>query len=374
MSEELPQVLTPAESPEVESLPRADLPAIWDGYKSQAEKLATTAKTLVVTDASQLADMRLARATRLELRQVRLDVEARRKELVDEFLRKQQGINAAAKAIKDYIEPLEERLLEQEQFAIRAEERRLADLLEKRTAAVLEFLRNPAHFNLAELTEEEFAELLSSFARDKAAKEEADRKVAEELAARQKAEAEERERVRLENERLKAEAAEAARQRAEAEAERKRLEESAAEERRKAAAALEAEQAKARAEREKIEAAAKAEREAAEQRAREAAEVARQEREKAEAEARQQRDARERLEAAERKRLADEQAAKKAAEATARKAANAPAKEKLLAFAATVRGLQVPQLTGTDGAAIATEAAGMISRLAAWVESKASTL
>ena len=115
---------------------RADLPTIWEGYHKQALALLPTAEGLTVTDESDSANMRLARQTRLALREIRLAVEKKRKELTDEHLRTKQRIDKDAKALKDFIEPLEERLLYQEQFAERQEEARRLHLTHEREAAL----------------------------------------------------------------------------------------------------------------------------------------------------------------------------------------------------------------------------------------------
>lgn len=66
--------LAPAQTP-VEQMKRADLPVIWDGFRAQAEKLKTTAETLTITDISQTAEMKIARTTRLALKEIRVGVE-----------------------------------------------------------------------------------------------------------------------------------------------------------------------------------------------------------------------------------------------------------------------------------------------------------
>jgi hypothetical protein len=58
--------------------------------------------------------MKLARATRLTLKDLRVAVEKKRKELGEEALLQKQKIDGAAKQIREIIEPLEARLLEQE--------------------------------------------------------------------------------------------------------------------------------------------------------------------------------------------------------------------------------------------------------------------
>lgn len=160
-----------------------------DYFKLAAEWEAK-AKTIVVTDESQKADMQIARVGRLFLREKRIAVEKSRKELKEQALREGKAIDGIANVLKALIVPIEEYLEKQERFV--------------------------------ELRDEAIAR---AEAEKKAAAEEAER------IAREKAEAEERERIRLENERLKAEVAE-----------RERI---AAEERERAAKVLREQQEKA---------------------------------------------------------------------------------------------------------------------------------
>lgn len=342
-------VLSPDSGPDIETLDRADALAIWEDYRSKLEKLKTTAETLVVTDASQVAEMKLARATRLTLKDLRVSIEKKRKELGEAYLRKTQRINADAKTLKDLIEPLEERLLEQEKFAERAEEKRKAELKATREAILKPFGVDTILYPLSDMPEEEFQKLATGLKAAHEAELEAERKAEEERQAKAKAEAEERERIRLENERLKKEAEE--------------RERAAAEERERARKEREAIEEKARQERAAIEAAAAAERKKAEA-ARKAAEE----------QARKEREARERIEAEERSRREREEAEKKAAEEAARKAAAAPDRDKLEAFAKSLRALTLPELTTDGGKAASTEVRAKIQKFAAWVEGLAASI
>lgn len=381
---------------------RADLPAIWQDYRTQLAKIEETARIVVVTDVSQKAEMKLARDTRLTLKNLRVAIEKRRKELGEEALRAKQGIDRDAKALADAIEPLEARLLEQEQFAERAEQKRLDDLAADRVAKLGQFTDVSAYRPnaLAAMTEDAFALLLSGAENAHKAKLEAAAKAEQERITKEKAEAEERERVRLENERLKAEAAEreaalkaerervAAEQKAAAEAarkereaiearakaEREAAEARAAEERRKAAEALAAEKK----ERERIEA-EKAKELAVERAKAEAArkaaeEKARKEREEAEAKAAEERAAREKAEAELRAKREAEEAELKAKELAAKKAVAAPDKQKLAAFAATVRALTPPACNTEDGKKAALLIADQITKFAVWVDKQEAAL
>jgi len=166
-------------------------------YFKVAAEWEVRAKTIIVKDASQIVDMKMARTGRLFLREKRIAIENTRKELKEQALREGKAIDGIANVLKALIVPIEEYLEQQERF------------VEIKTAAEAEARRI-----------------------------EAEKKAEEERIAKEKAEAEERERIRLENIRLQKEAEEREKaitaERAKVEAERQRKEKELAEERRKA--------------------------------------------------------------------------------------------------------------------------------------------
>lgn len=181
----------------------------FSGYFQLASEWETKAKTIKVTDASQEADMKMARIGRLELREKRLHIEKTRKELKEQSLREGKAIDGIANVLKSVIVPIEQYLEKQEKFVEIQEEK-------KKEAIRIEI----------------------------------EKKTEEEIIAKEKAEAEERERIRLENERLKIEA--------------QKREENAKAEREEHEKVLAQERAKAEAERKKQEDALRLERQKAE--------------------------------------------------------------------------------------------------------------
>ncbi len=333
--------------------------------------------------AAAITDPKLARTARLELKNLRVSAEKKRKELKEDSLRMGKAIDGANNIFLALVVPIEQSL----EAIEKAEERRLAEELrvktETRTSELRPFIDPAMPFpNVAAMTDEQFAATLADAKLVADMKAEAARKAEAERIEREAAEARERLRIAEENARLKAEAeanekalaaeraeAEKARLTAEAQAkaEREKLEAAAKLEREKAEAQRKQAEETARKEREAIEAKAKTEREkleaearAAKEKADAAAKVEREAREKAEAELKARRDA-------EDKRVADEAAAKA-------KAAKAPEKQKLKAFAATVRALKPETLTSPEGIAIAAEIASQVEKFAKWIEGKAATL
>lgn len=306
---------------DVAALPSAQpVEAVFAGYRAELEKLQTTATTITVTDEADVRGMKLARETRLALRQIRIDAEKRRKDLKEDYLRRGQKIDAAYREIAGIIEPLEARLREQEEFAARLAVQRSEALRSERLAALGAIQFPATGIDVAALSDEQWQSLLVEATAARKARVEAARKADEERIAREKAEAEERERVTLENERLRAEAAR-----------------------------LEAERNAAAAEKAKIEAAAAAER------AKAAAEVARLQAE---------RDAAEKAEW-----LRQEAAAKAAA-----KAAAAPDAEKLRAFAAALLAVPMPEFSTPAAKAAAPRITDEITKLTRRIEATAETL
>jgi len=191
-----------------------------DYFKIAAE-WETKAKAIVVTNATQTAEMQMARTGRLFLKEKRVAIEKARKELKEQALREGKAIDGISNVLKALIVPIEEYLGDQENYIAIQE------------AAKAERIRL-----------------------------EVEQRMEDERIAKEKAEAEEQERIRVENELLKAEAIEREKK---AEAERKKHAEALAEERLLAEERDRQLRAKAEAERKVQEEKAQKEREAIEQ-------------------------------------------------------------------------------------------------------------
>lgn len=321
-------------------------------YFTQAQKWKDQAQAIT--------EPKLARAARLELKNIRVAAEKTRKELKEDSLRTGKAIDGANNILLALIVPIEKHLEDVEKAAERAEQARIEALERDRLEQLVALECNPLPNNLGLMSEEHWELSLQNAKDALAARKERERLAEEERVAKEKAEAEEKARIAAENARLKAEAEKReAEIRAEREAAAKKqaeIEAAAKAERDKAEAARKKAEEHARQEREAIEAKAKADREAAE----EAARIEKAKAEKAEAEARKLREA-------EAKRIAD----LKAAEA---KAAKAPEKEKIQAFADQVRTLKIGSMKTPEGNAVATEIQKKVESFAKWIESQAATL
>jgi hypothetical protein len=351
------------------------LRAAFEDYFTAADEWRAKALSIQITRPDQIREMKLARETRLALREIRINAEKTRKALKEDSLKKGKAIDGIYNMLAYAVEPLEKHLLEQEQFIQRIEEERKARLKAEREEALRPFT-DVSLYQLGEMDEATFANLLETNQLAFAARQEAARKAeaeriererieAEERAKREAEAAAERERIRAENERLRAEreaaeiAAKAEREAAQAEA-RRIAEEAQAEARRIAEnnrKEREAIEAKARAEREAIEAKAKAEREAAE------------------AKAKAERQAREKVEAELRAKQKTEARAKAEQEAAARAAAAAPDREKLDALAQAIRAIPLPRLsTHAANKEIEELIHSQVAKFATWIENQKTKL
>jgi len=334
-----------------------------------------------ITDVNQKREMKLFRESRLALRELRIEVENKRKTLKEDSLRRGKAIDGIANVFKALVVPIEEYLEEQEKFAERFEAQRIAELGAKRFDMLSEYGDATCFSNLGTMDDGAFSVLLDNMRLAKEAREAAAKKIEQERIEREAAEAAEQARqkelarleaIRIEEERQKREAElKAAKEKAEKE--------------------LAAQKAKAKKEREAAEALAKAERERheAEQREMEAraAEEKRIAQDKADREKRAlEQKAKEMREAAEKEKEAREamerqlaeqkaaQEAKEKAEAAARKKAeNAPNKAKLQAFAESLRAIKVPTLTA-DCSEVQTEIESALQDLFILVQRSASKL
>lgn len=336
----------------------------------EAGALIAQSRNIVVTDASQVAQIKLSREFRLLIRKVRISGEKTRKELKEASLRTGKAIDAFNTILVHMLGDEETRLEEQEKIVERAEQARKDALKASREAALKPYGTDTAFLALGEMPDATFEQLLENARAGYEAKLAAARKAEEDKIAAENARLKEAARIREENERLKREADEresAAKIERDAAAQKQREADAlAAKIKAEADAALAAERAKAQAEAARI----KAEADAA---AKLAADKAKAEREAAEAIAAAERAKAAKLEAEAKARADAEKAAIAAEQAAARKAAAAPDKAKLTAFAGAIRSVVIPELHA-DNATLAKVITEQRAKLADWIEVAASKL
>lgn len=175
-------------------------------FFEQADEWAKKAKAIIVTSADQVKEMELARQARLNLKNIRVEVEKKRKQLKEESLRTGKAVDGMANIIKFLIVPVEEYLQQQEDFVKQQEEKRKAELAEKRVSELLKYEVETEYYNLTEMSENGYEQLLQTSKIIYEQRKEAERKAEEERITKEKAEAEERKWMQEENKRLKIEA------------------------------------------------------------------------------------------------------------------------------------------------------------------------
>jgi hypothetical protein len=159
-----------------------------------AKELVGQASGVIVTDATQVSEIKASRALRLKLREVRVEAEKTRKKLKEDSLRRGKAIDGMNNILLMLVKPTEDRLEEQEKFAERKEAERKAALKHSREELLAPFGVDATFYNLAEMPEATFAQLLDSSRLAHEAKLEAARKAeADRIAARAAKEAEEKE-------------------------------------------------------------------------------------------------------------------------------------------------------------------------------------
>ena len=189
------------DKPKAESI----LAAFAEPFKS-AKALADESRSIIITDEDDREGMQKARVKRLKLKAIRCDIEEIRKGLKEQIVREGKAIDGMANILKALIVPAEEYLETQEKFAELCEIRRNEERYRERVALLTPYVRNVAAYDLLNMSEDGFKDLLSD---SKIAAEAVEKARVEEearQAAARKAEEARRKETEAENVRLKAEA------------------------------------------------------------------------------------------------------------------------------------------------------------------------
>ncbi|MFA6989752.1 MAG: hypothetical protein WC197_06765, partial [Candidatus Gastranaerophilaceae bacterium] len=288
-------------------------------FLEEATQWEVKAKTLVITDISQIEEMKEAREARLALKNIRVNAENVRKELKEKSLRESRAIDGVANVIKALIIPIEEYLEKQEKFIENAEQAKKDKVNAERELELSKYVADISMYNYKEMSDEVFANLLLTVKKIWDTEQEAIKKAEQNKIEAEKKERAEQERIRIENERLKKEA----------EVREKELEKERAEQKKK----LEAEQLKSKKEAEA--------------------------REKIEKELKAKKDEEERLKKENEVKAQKEKLDKLEAE---KKAELAPDKDKLKKYAIELGCLEVPQLQSKEAKDILKQALNLLNQ------------
>lgn len=192
---------------ELQTSTRELLLTAFQPFLEQAKEWRAKAEALVVTDATQLTEMKQAREGRLALRLIRTQADKKRKELKEDSNRYNKAVQGIYNAIEAVILPIEEHLEKQEKFAEIAEANRKELLHNERVALLQPYRVDYFAYDLRNMPEDTFKQLLegSKLAYEKAVQEQ--QRLEQERIVAQEAEKQRLEAQRIENERLKAEVA-----------------------------------------------------------------------------------------------------------------------------------------------------------------------
>lgn len=172
----------------------------------EAGKILAEYRTIVVTEEDQLDIMANARSKRLALKDIRVDVEKKRKELKEGSLRIGRAIDSVAKFVKEIIEPAEKYLEEQEKFAEIKQAERAARIKAERVEKLMQYTNDLSMYNLDGMGEEQFESLLNTLKSQHDARLAAEKAAAEVAEQERQAEIKRQKDIEAENVRLKIEA------------------------------------------------------------------------------------------------------------------------------------------------------------------------
>ena len=172
-------------------------------FLEQAQEWKKKASELVVTDISQVDEMKMAKEGRLALKRVRVEANKKRIELKAEGLRYNKAVQEAYNVIENEITPIEEHLQKQEDFKKEYEEKQRMEkqaAREKELEPYREYV--PFGTDLGRIEDDEYAFLLGNVKQKKEDKDKADR----EAEKQRNKEAKDKAKVEAENKRLRKEA------------------------------------------------------------------------------------------------------------------------------------------------------------------------
>lgn len=131
------------------------------GYFTEAKEIAEKSKSIIVTDESQVDEMKKAREYRLKLKDIRVNADKTRAELKEQSLREGNAIQGVYNIIKALVVPVEEYLEKQEKFAEIKEQLRLEKQLNERVEKLSQYVNDVSLYSLKDMADEVFENLLA---------------------------------------------------------------------------------------------------------------------------------------------------------------------------------------------------------------------
>jgi len=148
-------------------------------FFKRAKEWELEARSLTVSDVSEVDKMTKAREVRLSLRDIRLEAEKTRKSLKEKALREGKAIDGVANVIKALIEPLEEHLEAQEKFAENIKKQEEERKQRERTELVSSLGGDPYMYNIKDMSDEIFGKLVENLKKQKEDKEKEEKEAEE---------------------------------------------------------------------------------------------------------------------------------------------------------------------------------------------------
>jgi chromosome segregation ATPase len=167
-------------------------------FYEQTAEWKQRAYALVITNETQYTEMAQARTARLALQKIRTGADKVRKALKAESTRYGNAVQQVYNAIEAEIKPIEEHLLEQEQYVQKQQEKRQAELRAKRTEETKPYAEYiPAGMDLGIISDQDYLLLLNGaklHLQERIRKEDEQRKAEADRLAKEAADKAERER------------------------------------------------------------------------------------------------------------------------------------------------------------------------------------
>lgn len=131
-------------------------------FFEQASEWEIKAKGLVVKDETEIEKMEQSREARLALKKIRVDAEKVRKELKEDGLRVGRAIDGVYNVIEALIVPIEKHLENQEKFIENIAKEKAQKIKTERTEKMLQYVDDVSVYNFDNMSDEIFENLLKS--------------------------------------------------------------------------------------------------------------------------------------------------------------------------------------------------------------------
>lgn len=178
----------------------------FEPFETQAAEWKEKAGSLIVSSVADKELMEEARKARLALRQIRISVDKKHKELKERALKEGRMYDLIKNHLNNLIEPIEEHLQLQEDFEKNLKAQQLAELTKRRIEQLIPYMGDAARsFPVGDMLEDAFNNLLTGQRLAHAAAIEAEEARLKEVEAQKQRDREAAEEIRQENARLTAE-------------------------------------------------------------------------------------------------------------------------------------------------------------------------